>query len=181
MKRLLCFAVAFAVVPWLPGLARGEVVDVSTAGFLVRDTALVRVAPATVYESIKRVGSWWDPDHTWSGDSRNLSLNAEPGGCFCERLPGGGGVRHMTVVFAAPGKTLRLAGALGPLQQSGLAGSMTWSLSPAAGGTAIEMTYSVGGYFRGGFQEIAPIVDEVLGGQFRRLQSYVETGKPTAR
>lgn len=181
MKRVVGFSAAIAVVAGLVGTARADVVDVSPSGFLVRDTTIVRAAPAHVYAALQDIGGWWDSVHTYSGDSRNLTLKAVPGGCFCEKLAGGGGVQHMTVVFAAPGKALRLVGGLGPLQQSGVVGSMTWSLSPAESGTRVELSYSVGGYFRSGFQEIAPAVDEVLGSQLSRLKSYAETGKPTAK
>ena len=45
----------------------------------------------------------------------NLSLDAAPGGCFCERLPNGGGVEHMRVTYVEPGKRIVLTGSLGPL------------------------------------------------------------------
>src|SRR4029077_15300692 len=99
-------------------------------------------APVTrVYDSlIGQVGSWWNPQHTYSGDSKNLSIDPRPGGCFCERLPGGG-VEHMRVVLVRSNETIRLVGGLGPLQASGVAGSMTWRLSPAERGTKLELTY----------------------------------------
>jgi uncharacterized protein YndB with AHSA1/START domain len=161
------------------GRARAVVVDSTQAGFLVRSETVVQAAPDSVYRALTaRIGAWWDPEHTFSGDSRNLSLDATPGGCFCERLPGGGGVRHLTVAFASPGRLLRLTGALGPLQGAGIAGSLTWSLSPAPGGTAVRLDYSVGGYFPGGLPAMAPAVDAVLGAQVSRLKRLVETGRP---
>ena len=159
--------------------SRAEVVDSSAAGLQVRNEAVVRAAPAAVYRAlVDRIGDWWDPEHTFSGNARNLSLKAEPGGCFCERLPGGGGARHLVVVYASPGKELRLAGALGPLQTGGVAGSMVWKLSQAEAGTKVELSYSVGGYFPGGLARMAPPVDAVLGSQLARLKRYVETGSP---
>jgi len=83
----------------------------------------------------------------------------------------------MTVVNLQPFKLVRLTGALGPLQGSGLTGSLTWTLASAGDGTKLEMTYSVGGYMEGGFDTIAPAVDEVLGGQLKRLKAFVETAK----
>jgi uncharacterized protein YndB with AHSA1/START domain len=168
-----------AVVLLGAGRARAEVVDSGAGGFLVRGEATVQSAPDAVYEALtKDIGGWWDSEHTFSRDSRNLSLDARPGGCFCERLPDGGGVRHMTVVFASPGKRLRLTGGLGPLQALGVAGSMTWSLAESEGGTMVGLTYSVGGYFEGGLQGMAPAVDSVLQVQLTRLKRYVETGDP---
>jgi len=167
------------------GASRAEVANVGPTGFAVKHVVTIQAAPENVYAAlIGKVGSWWNPDHTYSHDSRNLSIDARPGGCFCEKLGNGGGVEHMRVVFVSPGQVLRMAGALGPLQGSGLAGSMTWKLSAAtgaAGATSLELSYSVGGYMQGGFEKIAPAVDGVLGDQLGRLKAYVETGKPAAK
>jgi hypothetical protein len=122
---------------------------------------------------------WWNPEHTYSGDSRNLSIDARPGGCFCERLGDGGGVEHMRVIYVAPRETLRMSGALGPLQSSALAGSLTWRLTSAPPGTNVELSYRVGGFIEGGFEKIAPAVGAVLGEQLQRLKMFIETGNPT--
>ena len=58
--------------------------DVAPSGFLVRYELVIGAPAATVYESLLRVGSWWSEKHTYSGDSRNLSIDARAGGCFCE-------------------------------------------------------------------------------------------------
>ena len=50
------------------------------------------------------------------------------------------------VIYAQPAKTLRLNGALGPLQEFGVTGSMTWQIEPAGGGSRITLTYNVGGF-----------------------------------
>ncbi len=164
------------------GSAHAAVVDSTQAGFLVRSEAVVHAAPDSVYRALTaRIGAWWDPEHTFSGDSRNLSLDATPGGCFCETLPEGGGVRHLTAVSAAPGRLLRLTGALGPLQGAGVAGSLTWSLARVADGTKVRLDYSVGGHFLGGLAARAPAVDEVLGGQLSRLKRFIETGRPDSK
>jgi hypothetical protein len=160
--------------------AQAEVVDVAATGFLVKDVAVVGAPPDRVYAALTgHVAEWWDSAHTVSGDARNLSLDAKPGGCFCETLPGGGGVRHMTVVFVEPGRTLRLVGALGPLQAAGLSGSMTWGLQAAGDSTRVDLAYSVGGYFHGDFATLAPLVDTVLNGQLQRLKQYAQRVSPT--
>ena len=156
-----------------------EVVEVNTSGFLVRREALVDATPEKVYRSLTAdVGSWWHPEHTYSKNPRNLSIDARAGGCFCERLPDGGGAEHLRVVFVSPGKKLRMVGALGPLQQSGLAGSMTWTLTAQGSSTKVELTYDVGGRIAGGFDKIAPAVNSVLGEQLGRLERFIETGNP---
>jgi hypothetical protein len=158
------------------------VVDSTQAGFLVHSEAVVSAAPDSVYRAlVGRVGAWWDAGHTFSGDSRNLSLDATPGGCFCESLPQGGGVRHLTVVFASPGRVLRLVGALGPLQGAGVAGSLTWNLTPVLEGTKVGLDYSAGGYLTGGLAALAPAVDAVMEGQLSRLKRFVETGRPDSK
>jgi hypothetical protein len=70
-----------------------------------------------------------------------------------------------------------MAGALGPLQASGLAGSLTWKLVDADGATTLQLSYSVGGYMQGGFEKMAPAVDEMLNEQIQRLKAFVEGGK----
>lgn len=154
-------------------------VEVTPTGFLVRYELAIAAPAAKVYESLLSVGSWWSEKHTYSGDSRNLSIDARAGGCFCEKLPNGA-VEHMRVVYLRANEALRMTGALGPLQASGVAGAMTWRLSPADKGTRLELTYSVGGFMAGGFEKIAPAVETVLKEQADRLKRYVETGAPTS-
>lgn len=158
---------------------KAEVMDSSEMGFLVKNEAMIAATPSRVYTALTgRIGSWWDPEHTFSGESRNLSIDPKPGGCFCERLPKKGGVRHATVIFVSPGEELRLSGALGPLQEGGIAGSMIWKLSELSNGTKVELSYSAGGYHSGGLLSLAPAVDLVLGSQLLRLKNYMEVGRP---
>lgn len=155
------------------------IAQVTPNGFLVRHQVSVEAPPGAVFEVlVEQVGLWWDPEHTFSGDAGNLSIDARPGGCFCETFPDGGGVEHLRVVHVAPGELLRMSGALGPLQAYGLAGSLTWTLTGSEDGTTIELAYSVGGFMEGGFERIAPAVDAVLGEQLKRLALFVDTGRP---
>ena len=160
--------------------ARGEVVDSSASGFTVRNRVRIAATPEAVYDRVVRdVGGWWNPAHTFSGDALNLSIDDKAGGCFCEKLKGGGSVRHMTVVYANPGKILRLEGGLGPLQSMGVAGVLTWTLTPDAGGTVLELTYCVGGYTPGGLQRISSMADRMLNEQVGRLKNLIEMGDPS--
>jgi uncharacterized protein YndB with AHSA1/START domain len=158
--------------------ASGEIADVSDNGFTFRDTFTLSLPPTRAYAGLIDVGRWWGSDHTFSGDAANLSIDAKPQGCWCEKLPNGGGVRHMTVLTAIPGKLMRFEGGLGPLQALGVAGSMTWKFEPAQMGTIVEVRYVVGGYNPGGFKELAPAVDSVLHSQIARYKRFVETGRP---
>jgi len=94
-------------------------------------------------------------------------------------LKDGGGVMHMSVAYVAPGQAIRLVGGLGPLQNSGVAGSLTMKVTADGANTRIDLAYSVGGYWQGGFDKIAPAVSAVLGEQMGRLKTYIDTGKPT--
>ena len=163
----------------IAGPAAAAVVDAQPGGFEVKTTAAIAATPDRVYAAMTEPGRWWASEHTYSHDARNLSLEPRAGGCWCEALPGGGSVQHMRVVYADPGRMLRAAGGLGPLQGMGVQGALTWTLGPGpAGGTVVTQTYDVGGYAPGGLAALAPIVDRVLGEQLARLKAYVETGRP---
>jgi len=175
MKMLTVAAVALALAA---GAARAEVTDKSAAGFEVTQKTTIAATPAKVWDGLMHPARWWNSQHTWSGDAKNLSF--DPSGCFCEKLKKGA-VRHMSIVYADEAKQLRMFGALGPLQFTGAAGHMGVTLKPAAAGgaTDVVMTYDVGGYAKGGLAEtLAAPVDVVLGEQLARLKKAVETGKP---
>ena len=153
--------------------------EVTPNGFLVELDTKIEVAPDMAYRIfVKEVGKWWNPDHTYTLDAGNMSINPIPGGCLCESFPDGGGVEHLRVVYVAPGKSVRFAGGLGPLQMHGIAGSMTWDFTEEAEVTRVKITYSVGGFWPGGFEKIAPPVQYVVNEQMTRLKAYAETGKP---
>jgi hypothetical protein len=172
-------AVLAAAALFLAGPASADVIEVTPNGFTMKATTEVAGVSRAVYLALTaQVGSWWDPEHTWSGDARNMSIDARAGGCFCEKLGNGGSVEHMRVLLAEPGKTLRLQGSLGPLQEQAVVGAMTWTLTEVSGRTRIEMTYVVGGYMRGGFDPVAKLVDQVLSTQVSRLKRLVESGRP---
>jgi hypothetical protein len=96
------------------------------------------------------------------------------GGCWCESLPDGGSVEHLHVIYVAPGKVLRLRGALGPFQAMAVDGVMTWSVKAAANGTDISLSYAIGGYAKGGFENLAKGADHVLGEQIDRLRKLID-------
>ena len=175
VMRILVLLVSFLAFP-VPGGA--EVVDSSANGFTVRNVAQIAAHPSRVYNAaVDLISRWWNPAHSFSNNAANLMLEARPGGCLCERLTNGG-VTHLTVVYAVAQQEVRFSGALGPLQQAGVAGSMIWKLTESAGGTRFEWSYTVGGYMPGGLAAIAPAVDAVLGDQLNRLKRFVESGRP---
>ena len=151
--------------------ASADVVSSSASGFTIRTVITVQGTPDAAYATVVNLKEWWDKAHTYSGDSKNLSITATPGGCFCEALPGGG-VQHGTVALAWPGRTLRIIGSLGPLQEMGVTGAMTWQFEKAAQGTTITFTYVVGGFPTMPFEKLAPLVDGVMTGQMKALLAY---------
>ena len=153
-----------------PTLAAAEVKSSTPAGFHVESKATVPATPAEVYARLGRVGDWWNDAHTYSGKSANLSLDLKAGGCFCEAIPEGGGtIEHGRVIYAMPGSTLRVQGALGPLQQEAANGTLTWTLKAVPGGTDVTQTYVVGGYVRGGADKLSAVVDQVMAEQLAGL------------
>ena len=154
------------------GSVNGAVVGSNAAGFTVREEVTFSGPRATAWKRLIDVASWWNPAHTYSGHSSNLTLSLTPGGCWCEKLENGGFARHLEVVLVIPEKTLRLTGGLGPLQGIGATGALTFTLreaSPTA--TTVIAEYSVVGYSREGLAAIAGAVDEVLGEQLTRYAS----------
>jgi uncharacterized protein YndB with AHSA1/START domain len=179
MRNHACLALAVLVLAARP--AKPDVLDSAANGFTVKVTVSIQASPDDVYRRLVGVADWWNPAHTFSGDAHNLSLDAKATGCFCEKLPNQGSVRHLEVVYAAPGKSLVLAGALGPLQSIAATGSMKMQLSPAGAGTKLEVTYTVVGYQPAGMTTWAVPVDSVLTEQFTRLKNYIERGSPAPK
>jgi uncharacterized protein YndB with AHSA1/START domain len=168
----------FLAVLLIPASSFADVADSSAAGFTVKQSFPIQAAPPDVYRALIKVGEWWNSAHTFSGDAHNLSIEDRPAGCFCEKLPDHGGVRHLEVIFVSPGKKLVMSGALGPLQSIAATGSMTIQLSPSEGGTKLDLIYTVAGYTPAGMNTWAAPVDGVLKEQFTRLKNLVEHGKP---
>jgi hypothetical protein len=159
-KRLFSPAMALCGLVLCPLWASAAVIDSAPGGFTLSLTLQVQATPDQVYKSlVHSVGEWWDPVHTLSGDAHNLSIDEKAMGCFCEKLSGSGGARHMEVVNFSPGKKLVMLGGLGPLQSLATTGSLTVVLAPAGTGTKMDVTYAVGGYMAGGLNEHgAPVV-----------------------
>ena len=153
-----------------PALA--EVKDTRDNGFTIEATVMAEASPAVVYNRLVKVAGWWDPKHTWSGSAGNLKLDPKAGGCFCEKLANGGSVQHARVIFAQPGKLLRLEGGLGPMQDMAVTGILSFTLEPDGKGTRIRMTYRVAGMLGMPAAQLAPGVDKVMGIQLDRLRAF---------
>ena len=155
-----------------PAAARAEVVSAGPNGFEIRHAVQVVIPQPATFEAFTRISEWWNAEHTYSGKSSNLSLSLTPGGCFCEALPGGGGIEHLRVAYVAPGERLVLTGALGPLLYQAATGVMDIKVERIAGGSRLTLDYKVAGFANGGADKLAPVVDQVLGDQMARFRKY---------
>lgn len=156
-------------------LLSGEVVVASESSFTVRNTFRVSAKAEKVFEAlVDDVDQWWDPAHTWSGESKRLSIEAKAGGCFCEELEDGGSVQHLEVIYVDKGKLLRMKGGLGPLQEMAVAGVLTFLFTDTGAGTEIVLEYRVSGHGSAGLDSLAPDVDSILKAQLARLGAHVE-------
>lgn len=154
------------------GPAAAEVKSATSNGFALEYRASLNVPPDRVYRAVGEIGRWWNPDHSYSGKAENLSLELKAGGCFCEQLPGGGGIEHLRVVHVDPGNRIVLSGALGPLLYEAVSGVMDIRLAPqAGGGSSLIVTYRAAGFASGNADKLAPLVDKVVGEQVARLVS----------
>ena len=167
--------IAVMLVALYAAPVQAEVVQATSAGFEVRQTMSVDAPIDRVWTTVTVPARWWSKDHTYSDDPANLSLEPRPGGCFCEKLPNGGGVEHLHVVYAQPPQMIRMTGALGPLQAEAADGTLAIVLkADGAKATTVTMTYVAGGYVRAGADTLAPKVDEVLALEMVGLKSAAE-------
>ena len=163
---LVTAAILFAVP------ARGEVVSAGSHGFEIRHAVQIVVPQEAAFDAFAQLPAWWNKEHTYSGDSANLSLSLAPGGCFCERLPDGGGIEHMRVAYVVPGEQVVMTGSLGPLLYQATTGVMEIKVARIAGGSRLTLDYRVAGFASGGAEKLAPLVDQVLGDQMARYRKF---------
>ena len=155
-----------------PAIAHAEVVSANAHGFEIRHVVQAVIPVNTAFGAFGQIPQWWNKEHTYSGDSANLSLALTPGGCFCERLPAGGGIEHMRVAYIVPGERVVLTGSLGPLLYEATAGVMDVKVERIAGGSRLTMNYRAAGFANGGADKLAPLVDRVLGEQMARFRKF---------
>ena len=190
MKYLIFTAALFAATA-SPAFA--EVKSASETGFNIIHIATVDATPEEIWKRLLAPKDYWNKAHSWSGSSAGFYIDAQANGCFCElfqepdangKLKTVGSVEHMRVIFAQPGKVLRMQGALGPLQSEAVIGTLTVAIDSNKNGvgTKVSFSYVVGGYMRYKVSEIAPAVDKVLGEQFKNMLSpFTPVGAETLK
>jgi hypothetical protein len=182
---LLAAALVLVSVP-----AHAEVFERSPGGFVIRRMADVEANIPNTWQELLQPADWWNAKHSYSGDAQNLSIDPRVGGCFCEVLPAEdgaarprprGGVEHMRIVYIEQNRALRMSGALGPLQAEALQGTLSIVLKPnETGGTRVLWEYVVGGYMRQKPEQMAPLVDAMLGDQIGRLAARLNAPREGA-
>ncbi len=183
-KRWATTALGFAQAAALcalvlgPTAARAETSQVSATGFTSTFAMAIESDPERVYQAFTQLPRWWNKAHTWSGSETNLSLDAQAGGCFCERWGNGASAMHGRVLMAQPGAVLRLHAWLGPLQDMPVQAVLTFGTARRDGATRMRITYKVAGPAELQLDKLAPAVDGVLAEQVKRLRNFIETGRP---
>lgn len=161
--------------------AAAEVAAASPSAFLINAEADIAASPEQAWRALVRLPRWWNSAHTYSGDARRLRFEPRAGGCWCEHWGDGQSVEHGRVILVMEHegvRTLRIAAALGPLQELGVSGVLTFTVTPRPNGAKIAMQYRVSGDAALGLDQIAPLVDMVLMEQFGRLSRYSISGAP---
>ena len=155
--------------------AAAEVVERSADHFVLRYVSTLETTQEDLIVSVEDIGNWWNPAHTYSGDSHNLHLSLDPGTCFCEAMPDGSAFEHGAVYEYDPETGVLIDAALGPLK--GKATLANWGIgwTGGAGGAGwdVVMTYVVRGPGLGAY---ADGVDAVMQDQFYRFIRYIHYG-----
>ena len=97
------------------------------SGFSIANESESTAAIEAVYSHfIQDVDKWWPKDHTWWKGT--LSIDEQAGGCFCE-VKEAASAAHMQISYVVPNEKVVMTGGLGPLQEMGLTGALTWEFS----------------------------------------------------
>ncbi|HRI18008.1 MAG TPA: SRPBCC domain-containing protein [Burkholderiaceae bacterium] len=178
MNKTTASVAAVAACLLAGAVAHAETSDVSASGFTITYAMVVDADPQKVYQAFMQLPKWWNSAHSWSGQASNMSLDAQAGGCWCERWGDGASAMHGRVLLALPGSALRLQAWLGPLQEIPNAGVLAFGTARRDGATRLRVTYRVAGAPEANLDKLAPAVDGVIGEQVKRLKAFIETGKP---
>lgn len=149
----------------LAGPATAEIESRSTDGFVLSHAAPAPVTPVRLDQLVGGLPHWWQGSHTYSGDAANLSVEATPGGCWCERLPDGTVFEHARIREIEADRVV-LDAPLGPL--NGIASRAVLTFATAADG-AVTLRFEVEGEGVGAYAEP---VEAVMAQAFGRMVAY---------
>lgn len=163
---LLC-AGSGAAMLFAAQVGSAELLVSRSDGFIIEQQRTLLATKTAVFDRMTAgLSSWWDADHSFSGDAGNLRLDRD---CLCEAW-GDSLVRHLDVKSWLQGDKVIMQGGLGPLKELGLHGTMIWSVAASSEReTVVHWKYFVAGVSDADLLALAPVVDAVLGGQMDRL------------
>lgn len=174
-KPILNHALIMLALCFVSFSAVSQVVEVGEHGFVISVERTVPTSHERAYQQFIQVKNWWSSEHTYFGDSNNLTIDAKAGGCFCE-INGTKQVLHMTVSYVDPNNEIRMVGGLGPLQMMGVQGGMVWKFEKIDEKTTkIVHRYQVVGFVAGGLAKIADAVNQVQTLQVDRLVKQINS------
>lgn len=145
-----------------------EVITAKPSHFKLELVAESELATEQVWKKLIEPKSWWQSDHTYSGDANNLSLDPVAGGFWREDWQGGS-VLHGTVLNIQTNKLLRLSAPFGPLQEMAVETVWTISLTETDTGTRITFEFIANGNEFSALEKLAPAVNYVKGEALKSL------------
>lgn len=150
----------------------------NTNGFSITNSSNSSAPVETVYSHfVQHIDMWWPKDHTWWKGT--LSIDEKAGGCFCE-ISDNESAAHMQIAFIEPNKKVVMTGGLGPFQEMGVHGALTWLFTPTDNGTKVTLTYHASGpiQFNGVLASneeaanLVNVVDKVQAQQLNALTTF---------
>ncbi|MGB0833856.1 MAG: hypothetical protein ACPG8A_03415 [Psychrobium sp.] len=161
-----------AMLSMVPFMSYGEVISHSENSFELSSHVVISQSVKTVFQRFNQIEQWWHPDHTFSGNAQNMTLDIK-NGCFCERWDSNM-VKHMDIVAVEDNKRQVWRGGLGPLQSFAVSGALTWDFKSIDNNqTNVTYTYRVFGAIPDS-KTWSSAVDGVLTQQLMRLKNSVK-------
>ncbi|RBP48770.1 hypothetical protein [Arenicella xantha] len=145
-----------------------KVVSSTPSHYVLQHQAQSTLSPDQLWLRLSQPSQWWHPDHTYSGDASNLSLDLEAGGLWREDWNGHSVLHGMVVNFQAP-ELLRLEAPFGPLQGMAVKTIWTITIKPHHNGSLVIFDEISNGSDASGLDELAKAVDYVKGEAISRL------------
>ena len=145
-----------------------EIKSSSQAHFELFHQAKSSIPPTELWQRLIKPSQWWHPDHSYSGNADNLSLEAEAGGEWREDWSSGS-VVHGRILYIEHGKQLRLSAPFGPLQQKAVSAIWTITIQPDETGSLVTFEETVNGTNQSQLDKLAPAVDYVKDQALKRL------------
>ena len=160
---VVCFTVGFSV-----SSVQADITKANPDHYTLRHEATSSMAPDVLWQRLIKPATWWHPEHSYSGDAANLSLDARAGGLWREDWAGGS-VAHGEVLYVKDGEQLRLNAPFGPLQERAVTVVWTITITPEGEGSKVVFDEVANGTSESGLDALAPAVNFVKGEAIKRL------------